>query len=128
MQRAHLGVLGHLCYFVELNAILQVHFQLHLEIKDEDFFNNDDHIDDIVIRTSLNTSSNFTATEVFSGSRISLSLTFRVHCINGYMGPHCDCLPHNDSINGHYQCEADGSISCLPGYTNTTDFCRQGKC
>ena len=116
------GVFGHLC------CSLQIDFQLYLEIKDRDGFDTDDHIDDIVIRISLNTSSVFTAAMVFSGNRISLSLRFRVHCIGGYMGPYCDCLPHNDSINGHYQCEADGSISCHPGYTNTTGFCTQGKC
>ena len=108
---------------------LQIDFQLHLEIADIDAFNSDDDIDEIVVQTSLDTSSQFSAEVEFTGDRISLFLLFRVRCTGDYMGPHCDCLPHNDTVNGYYRCEENGSISCLPGYTNTSDLCRQaGKC
>ena len=103
-------------------------YRLYIDIKDEDF-GKDDDIDEIIICKSLNASSNFTPEKEFSGGRVTLTLRLRVQCTNDYEGPRCDCLPQDDDVNGHYRCEEDGSISCLPGYTNTSSFCRElGKC
>ena len=96
-----------------------------MEIKDNDFLSDDDHIDDIEFSLSLNTSSDFTSTMLFSGRRITIHLKFRVCCTGDYEGPHCDCIPRDDDINGHYSCREEGGISCLPGYTNTSNLCRQ---
>jgi hypothetical protein len=109
-----------------------VDFQLCVEVVDYDALSSDDHIEDVVVLESLNTSSEFSEQMDYRntpGGRITLSMRFRVQCNEGYEGPHCDCLPHNDDISGHYSCREDGGISCLPGYTNTSNLCRQqGKC
>ena len=105
---------------------MQVHYRLNLNIKDKDW-EKDDYIDDITICTSLNANSDYTAEMEFSGGRVTLTLRLRVHCTNGYEGPRCDCLPRDDDENGHYRCEEDGSISCLPGYRDPSSNCRRGK-
>ena len=97
-----------------------------MDIKDLDFGVNDD-VDEIVICRSLLANSGFTTDMEFSGNRITLTLKFRVQCTDGYEGPRCDCLPQDDDENGHYRCEADGTISCLPGYRDPSSFCKQGK-
>ena len=99
---------------------------MYVDINDDDYVGDDD-VDELVIRESLNASSTFSSEVGYTGNRVTLTLQFRVHCTGGYMGPRCDCLPRNDDENGHYLCREDGSISCLPGYTNTSDYCRQGK-
>ena len=108
----------------------QVDFHLCIVIFDKDL-NDDDHIETIVVLESLNTSSEFSEEMNYRNTpngRITLTMRFRVQCTGGYEGRHCDCLSHNDDINGHYNCQEEGGISCLPGYTNTSNFCRQGKC
>ncbi|CAI8022029.1 Delta-like protein 4 [Geodia barretti] len=108
-----------------------VDFQLYIEVVDFDIIPPDNHIEDVVVQESLNTSSEFSEEMDYRntpGGRITLSMRFRVQCNEGYEGPHCDCIPHNDDVSGHYSCWEDGGISCLPGYTNTSNLCRQGKC
>ena len=95
---------------------------------DIDTFSDNDDFEDVVVLESLNTSSEFSEEMDYRNTpngRITLSMRFRVQCSGGYEGPHCDCLPHNDDISGHYSCREDGGISCLPGYTNTSNLCRQ---
>ena len=94
---------------------------------DYDLLNSDDHIEDLLILKSLNTSSELTVATEYrnSNGRITLTLRFRVQCAGGYEGPHCNCLPHDDDVSGHYSCLEEGGISCLPGYTNTSNLCRQ---
>ena len=102
---------------------------MYVDINDDDSLYGDvfgdDDVDELVIRESLNASSTFSSEVDYTGNRVTLTLQFRVRCTGGYMGPRCDCLPQNDDKNGHYLCREDGSISCLPGYTNTLDYCRQ---
>ncbi|CAI8022037.1 Delta-like protein 4 [Geodia barretti] len=108
-----------------------VDFQLYIEVVDFDIIPPDDHIEDMVVQESLNTSLEFSEQMDYRNTpdgRITLSMRFRVRCSGEYEGPHCDCLPHNDDVSGHYSCREDGGISCLPGYTNTSNLCRQGKC
>ena len=97
-----------------------------MDIDDLDVGTNDD-IDEIIICTSFPANSNFTTEMEFSGVRVTLTLQFKVQCTNGYEGPRCDCLPQDNDENGHYRCEEDGSISCLPGYRDPSSFCREGK-
>ena len=107
-------------------------FRLLIKVMDNDLLDPDDHIEDVVVLESLNTSSEFSEEKGYRNTpdgRITLTLMFRVQCTGGYEGPHCDCLPHNDTTNGHYTCQEDGGISCLPGYTNTSNFCKErGDC
>ena len=109
-----------------LYIVFQNTFRLTLHIRDSDP-GLDDDIDTVFIRESLNVSLEKSPRAPFTGSRITLELRFRVTCTNGYMGPQCDCFPHDDDTNGHYLCEDDGSITCRPGFVNTSNQCRQGK-
>jgi hypothetical protein len=105
-----------------------VDFRLRIEVMDIDLIPPDDHIEDVVVLESLNTSSEFSEEMDYRNTpdgRITLSMRFRVRCSGGYEGPNCDCLPYNDDVSGHYSCREDGGISCLPGYTNTSNLCRQ---
>ncbi len=45
-------------------------------------------------------------------------------CKEGYFGPDCGipCTPRDDST-GHFTCDEDGTIVCLPGYQNTATNC-----
>ena len=91
----------------------------------------DDLLDDIFIEMELAESSNFTNVQVFTGDRnkVSVKMTFRVMmCQENFYGPNCDtyCLAQNDSETGHYTCEDDGSIRCLPGFDNISNRCRDG--
>ena len=115
---------------VTLNSLpqFQVDFRLRFVVMDYDVFDSDDHIEDVVVLESLNTSSEFSEEMDYRNTpdgRITLSMRFRVQCSGGYEGPNCDCLPHNDDVSGHYSCREDGGISCLSGYTNTSNLCRQ---
>ena len=98
-------------------------------ISDDDAFNSDDDIDNVFIIASQEVSSEFSGVfqVISAGTRIIMQMRFRVTCTDGYVGPHCDCHSQNDDINGHYQCEDDGTITCLPGYEDPSTFCRQGK-
>ena len=46
-------------------------------------------------------------------------------CTDGFYGANCDrfCKPINTSSDGHYTCDDDGNIVCLPGYTDNTTAC-----
>ena len=43
-------------------------------------------------------------------------------CKEGYFGPDCGCTPQDDST-GHFTCDEDGTIVCLPCYQNTATNC-----
>ncbi len=47
-----------------------------------------------------------------------------VSCKEGYFGPDCGtpCTPRDNST-GHFTCNVNGAIVCLPGYQNTTTNC-----
>lgn len=111
------------------SLVLQIQFQLFMEISDDDAFNSDDDIDNVFLFISQEVSSEFSNVfqAISRGRRIYIQMRLRVTCTDGYVGPHCDCHSQNDDINGHYQCEDDGTITCLPGYEDPSTFCRQGK-
>ena len=98
---------------------------------DRDTITSDDHLDNIFIEMELAESKNFTTVEEFTGdmNRVSVSMTFRVMvCLENYYGPNCDiyCLAQDNSETGHYNCNDDGSIRCLPGFENVNNNCRDG--
>ncbi len=69
-----------------------------------------------------NRSSPLTAQQ-FGSLRIVLTTGgVRVVCKEGYFGPDCGCPPRNDST-GHFTCDVNGTIVCLPGYQNTATNC-----
>ena len=94
--------------------------------KDFDF---DDHLDNIFIEMELAESSNFTTVMEFTGdlNRVSINMSFRV-CQENFYGVNCEifCLAQEDSVNGYYTCNNDGSIRCRPGFENTSNSCRDG--
>ena len=49
-------------------------------------------------------------------------LSFTLECTEGSEGKYCNCTD-TDSANGHYECNPDGSISCLSGYSNPNNTC-----
>ncbi len=62
--------------------------------------------------------------QTFGGLRIVLTTGgVRVLCREGYFGPDCaGCTPRDDST-GHFTCDVNGAIVCLPGYQNTATNC-----
>ena len=92
---------------------------------------DDDHLDNIFINMELSESSNFTAVQEFTGemNKVTVSMTFRVMCQENFYGTNCAtfCVAQNDDQNGHYTCNGDGSIQCLPGFENTINNCTDGE-
>lgn len=110
---------------------LQGEFQMFIRAYDEDI-GFDDLLDNIFIEMPLDESNNFTAIERFPGemNRVSVNMSFRVRmCPDNLYGIDCDimCVAQNDSINGFYTCNNDGSIRCRPGFQNISNDCRDGK-
>ncbi len=61
---------------------------------------------------------------VFGNIALLRVTDFTIACKEGYYGPDCSisCTPRDDST-GHFTCDEDGTILCLPGYQNTTTNC-----
>lgn len=98
---------------------------------DEDVV-TDDLLDNIFIDImELAESETFTAIQTFTGEMkgVTVTMTFRVMCQENFYGTNCAtfCVAQNDDQNGHYTCNGDGSIQCLPGFENTNNNCRDGK-
>ncbi|XP_074145417.1 delta-like protein 4 isoform X1 [Sminthopsis crassicaudata] len=62
-----------------------------------------------------------------SGPLTRLRYSYRVICSDNYYGDSCSrlCRSRDDHF-GHYVCQADGSLSCLPGWTG--EYCGQPIC
>ena len=98
---------------------------------DQDPISRDDFLDDIFIDMELEESNNFTAVQEFPGdmNKVSINMTFRVRrCPENLYGANCDafCVAQDDDVNGHFICNSDGSIQCLPGFENTINNCTEG--
>ena len=75
----------------------------------------------------INSQNNYNNQSTFrveiNGQRTSILIfDLRVVCKKGYFGPDCGCTPQDDST-GHFTCDENGTIVCLPGYQNTTTNC-----
>lgn len=65
--------------------------------------------------------------DVQSSSLTQLRYSYRVVCSENYYGESCSRLcKRRDDRFGHYVCEADGSLACLPGWTG--GYCTERKC
>lgn len=61
-----------------------------------------------------------------SGPLTQLRYSYRVVCSENYYGESCSRLcKRRDDRFGHYVCEADGSLTCLPGWTG--EYCTDRK-
>ncbi|XP_062824236.1 delta-like protein 4 isoform X1 [Anolis carolinensis] len=62
-----------------------------------------------------------------SNERAKLRYSYRVVCNEHYYGDNCSrlCKGRND-VFGHYRCESDGSLACLPGWKG--NYCTEAIC
>ena len=56
------------------------------------------------------------------------SMDYRTRCATDYYGPNCStlCVPRDD-WTGHYECDSQGNIKCLPGYAGVNVNCTSGR-
>lgn len=82
-------------------------------------------ISKITIQGSLAVGQNWLPDEQTS-PLTRLRYSYRVICSDNYYGDSCSrlCKKRNDHF-GHYVCQPDGSLSCLPGWTG--EYCEQRK-
>lgn len=83
-------------------------------------------ISKISIQGSLPVGENWLPEEQTS-TLTKLRYSYRVICSDNYYGESCSrlCKKRNDHF-GHYVCQSDGSLSCLPGWTG--EYCEQPIC
>ncbi|KAK6481291.1 delta-like protein 4 [Huso huso] len=62
-----------------------------------------------------------------TGKETKLRYSYRVICNEKYYGESCSkkCTPRND-LFGHYICDTDGQLSCLPGWKG--EYCEEPIC
>lgn len=114
--------------------------QLFVEVRDRDWAPNSQLIDDIYIEEVLNPGHS-EHRRSYGGSyhRASISLTFKLTCVDLSGGPNCTsrnlCQPLTNPLNGHVQQPAvivDGSVAvyiCDSGYALngvSTRTCQSG--
>lgn len=82
-------------------------------------------ISKIAIQGSLAVGKNWLLDEQTSPPT-RLRYSYRVICSDNYYGDSCSrlCKKRNDHF-GHYVCQPDGSLSCLPGWTG--EYCEERK-
>ncbi|ELK05528.1 Delta-like protein 4 [Pteropus alecto] len=81
-------------------------------------------ISKITIQGSLAVGQNWLLDEQTGPLPTRLSYSYRVICGDNYYGDSCSrlCKKRNDHF-GHYVCQPNGSLSCLPGWTG--EYCDQ---
>jgi len=64
--------------------------------------------------------------DVQSGKQMELRYSYRFICNENYYGDSCSkkCTPRDDRF-GHYTCNPDGQLSCLPGWKG--EYCEERK-
>ncbi|XP_018583341.2 delta-like protein 4 isoform X1 [Scleropages formosus] len=65
--------------------------------------------------------------DVQTAKQMELRYSYRFICNENYYGESCSkkCTPRDDHF-GHYTCEPDGQIACLPGWKG--EYCEQPIC
>ncbi|XP_072541301.1 delta-like protein 4 [Salminus brasiliensis] len=65
--------------------------------------------------------------DVQSGQQTELRYSYRFICNENYYGDSCSkiCAPRDDRF-GHYTCNPDGQLSCLPGWKG--EYCEEPIC
>ena len=117
---------------ITCNACMQILFQFYVKARDSDpNVSGDDDLDDIFIDSTLAVNTSFTEMEEYTGilNRVTLQMRFRVMCQKNYYRADCSifCMAQNDNVNGHYTCNSDGSIQCLEGFENPSNYCIDSK-
>lgn len=64
--------------------------------------------------------------DFLTSNQTELRLSYRFICNENYYGDSCSqrCTPRDDRF-GHYTCDPDGTISCLPGWNGK--YCEERK-
>lgn len=54
-----------------------------------------------------------------------LQTRIRASCMQNYFGKNCStfCAPRDDDSLGHFSCDAEGRVTCLPGYCGPETSC-----
>ena len=104
-------------------------FQLLVRVNEEDRFSPDDMIDRVIINTSLVAGSSLPAqnyTGLYDVATMEMEVT--VQCDPNFFGDDCTrhCEPRDDS-SGHFVCDSNGNIVCLPGWMDTATNCTRRK-
>ncbi len=57
-------------------------------------------------------------------SLVTFGFAIFINCVRDFFGPDCNCIGRDDPT-GHFECNDDGSIVCLPGYRNEPTNCTE---
>ncbi|XP_062857522.1 delta-like protein 4 [Trichomycterus rosablanca] len=88
--------------------------------------NPDLQISSFAIQRQLEVGAAWTQ-DVQSGQQTELRYSYRFTCNENYYGDSCSkkCKPRDDRF-GHYTCNPDGQLSCLPGWKG--EYCEEPIC
>ena len=89
-----------------------------------------DFLDNIIINQALVANSGYSNQQTYSGSRVSIDMSFRVDCAQDFYGADCSvhCIAQDDDVNGHFTCDPeDGSRICKEGFEDPETFCRESE-
>lgn len=86
---------------------------------------SDSQISFIAIQRKLEVGAEWSQ-DVQSGKQTELRYSYRFICNENYYGDSCSkkCTPRDDRF-GHYTCNPDGQLSCLPGWKG--EYCEERK-
>lgn len=120
-------LLAHFQLFSSLFA-LQNSFQLKITVEDIDG-SSDRLVEEVIAQvSSLTVDTSLTGTYSGTYGEGSIKLTFSVACGDSYYGSDCatKCVP-TDGSDGHYNCNDDGTKSCLSGWSGASTNCLTRK-
>ncbi|XP_016150062.1 delta-like protein 4 [Sinocyclocheilus grahami] len=91
-----------------------------------DTYNPDLQISFFAIQRKLEVGAEWSQ-DVQSGKQTELRYSYRFICSENYYGDSCSkkCTPRDDRF-GHYTCNPDGQLSCLPGWKG--EYCEEPIC
>lgn len=118
-------------YYDDVSCVYtqQGSFQLLVRVNDEDGFSPDDLIDRVIINTSLAAGSSLPVQNYTGLHNVAtLEMEVTVQCDPNFFGDDCTrrCEPRDDS-SGHFECDSNGNIVCLPGWMDTATNCTTCK-
>ena len=103
----------------------QGNFQLLVQVNDNDSPLRDDLIDRVILDTNLAADSSIPAQNYRGFYEVAtMRMAVTVVCDTNFFGDNCTrhCEPRDDN-SGHFMCDSNGNIVCLPGWTNTSTNC-----
>ena len=102
---------------------------LYVRIIDYDWYNRNDHVDNIYIPIRLNPGQSI-AQRTFEGDyrRSRFELSIQLHCQPNFYGGECltNCVPTDDNT-GHFRCSPQGERLCLDKWRDPANHCLTRK-